>query len=492
MAYLCALGCGKTSEAHPTKPTPSPPHWTEPTPSRSNADTDPPFRSGTRLRARVWDDGDGTLSFIEWHDTKLDAACVFLPAEDGTVRCLPWARDDVIADSGRVIHTDPQCQNPALLVREGATVPQYSRDAGTLDTRCRKPDYAVYRVGTERIQPSSVFVWNRTNGECERGTAGLPAGTALYPLAEKVGPETFVAADQHPAENAGRLRAIEVHGEDGSFQRVGIWDSAREERCSYPRAGSVDRCLPDLAWLEQWFADADCTTSAISWGDALKKRLCPLPSVAAIHAPWGACGRASLQLFDLTSTPESGELFFVSDTRSCVSLGESQYYKAGQPVPLGTFGELVPVRVGHGRLKIAALTGPDGARLEPADGYARFIDELADSDCRLSTACDGTFLCKPGWSTVFADASCTTAALDAYAGDECSPNVPRLGTPSEGGATCWNGQLLDIGDPLEERRVYVDRGNGGCMPSGDLDPEHELRSATFSAVAPAPLLNHVE
>src|SRR4051812_14109913 len=62
------------------------------------------WQSGSRLRARVQDGGDGAALFVSWVDTKLGVDCTFVKAADGAFRCLPPA----VRSSG-VIFADPQC-----------------------------------------------------------------------------------------------------------------------------------------------------------------------------------------------------------------------------------------------------------------------------------------------------------------------------------------------------------------------------------------------
>src|SRR6266849_3862412 len=48
-----------------------------------------PWQSGSRLRARIWEGGDGARLFQGWWDDKLGMRCVFALADDMRVRCLP-------------------------------------------------------------------------------------------------------------------------------------------------------------------------------------------------------------------------------------------------------------------------------------------------------------------------------------------------------------------------------------------------------------------
>jgi hypothetical protein len=54
-ALAFAAGCGSVREAEPELP----------------------FRSGERLRARLWGDRDGAANFDGWYDSLLELACEF-------------------------------------------------------------------------------------------------------------------------------------------------------------------------------------------------------------------------------------------------------------------------------------------------------------------------------------------------------------------------------------------------------------------------------
>jgi len=48
-----------------------------------------PWKSGSRLRARVWDGGDGAQLFIDWFDTMLGIPCTFAKGPEGVEYCMP-------------------------------------------------------------------------------------------------------------------------------------------------------------------------------------------------------------------------------------------------------------------------------------------------------------------------------------------------------------------------------------------------------------------
>src|SRR6185436_13052369 len=94
-AWLVVIGCGKSGA--PTEPA-GDAAVDEPTngfPDSVLADP-APWKSGTRLRARVMDGGYGAKLFVDWQDTHLGIACSFALAGDGRIRCLPVDEDTSI------------------------------------------------------------------------------------------------------------------------------------------------------------------------------------------------------------------------------------------------------------------------------------------------------------------------------------------------------------------------------------------------------------
>jgi hypothetical protein len=55
--------------------------------------------SGSRLRARLYDGGDGALFFLGWFDTELGFPCIFTRSRGGPMRCMPTGQPAVYLDS---------------------------------------------------------------------------------------------------------------------------------------------------------------------------------------------------------------------------------------------------------------------------------------------------------------------------------------------------------------------------------------------------------
>jgi hypothetical protein len=199
----------------------------------------------------VLDGGDGTAAFVEWRDFGLaefrdvGRACTFLTATDGVVRCLPWQDQ-----SRSFVYLDKNCTEPAITVADEGDIPAdvdptmfdmlppYMMVEPAPAHGCEPLRYPVWRAGARTT--GTAYWRNEDDGSC------LDTETvySLRPL-EQVDPTPFVAAERELAETAGRLRAIGLHGEDGSYQRVGIWDTQRDEECSFiPDGHGVLRAGP--------------------------------------------------------------------------------------------------------------------------------------------------------------------------------------------------------------------------------------------------------
>src|SRR5207248_3319025 len=107
VAATALSACGKTST-----------EWAPPNDVRDGALPDAaggaivgPWRSGTRLRARVKDGGDGARLFVGWWDQKLGLSCSFRMATDDKLRCLP----DI--ESGPTYRAD-DCSMPSYVMTD--------------------------------------------------------------------------------------------------------------------------------------------------------------------------------------------------------------------------------------------------------------------------------------------------------------------------------------------------------------------------------------
>lgn len=66
--------------------------------------------SGSRLKAQWRGGDDGSREFVGWFDSAIGAACEYMTAEDGTVRCLPGA---ISTKSVSLLYSDASCSTIA-------------------------------------------------------------------------------------------------------------------------------------------------------------------------------------------------------------------------------------------------------------------------------------------------------------------------------------------------------------------------------------------
>src|SRR5689334_6922337 len=82
----------------------------------------PLFHSGSRLRARYLDAGDGAVDFVGFRDQELGVDCDFYLGTDAKSRCLPET-------TGGLFFTDAACTEPVAAFTECDGPPEWYRVA---------------------------------------------------------------------------------------------------------------------------------------------------------------------------------------------------------------------------------------------------------------------------------------------------------------------------------------------------------------------------
>ncbi len=157
---------------------------------------------------------DGAQIFYNWHDTQLDLDCIFLPAADGQLRCLPESTSDLGLSLNSLVPTllfsDAACSTVVALdvqftpachpdagpgADPGLTGYYQWFQAGTTSLACdggggAMPNfYRMFTVGDALAAcPASVFKISGTT--CVSTTCAYPTVYA----ATEVPPSTFVSA----------------------------------------------------------------------------------------------------------------------------------------------------------------------------------------------------------------------------------------------------------------------------------------------------------
>lgn len=130
------------------------------------------FRSGSRLRARVIESGDGAVEHLGWRDVELGVSCRF-ERDAGVYRCVPPL------SAAPMRYADPDCSGDSMVATasDGDGVVRLSEGLFALGARYsgavyqRDPDSACTAAGdaldaARRLRPvdRSIFVGGRLDG----------------------------------------------------------------------------------------------------------------------------------------------------------------------------------------------------------------------------------------------------------------------------------------------------------------------------------------
>ncbi len=193
----------------------------------------------TRLRRRFVEAEDGARIGWDVFDTQIERSCAFKPIEGGQLRCIPDAPSEgsgyveSIDDWVRYVPGNTACPPERI---GGVDSPgSYTCDVAT---------HTVYTVG----EPVEEVCTSLTNGECtSRRVLGddPPEGAAFFFADVEVEASDFVAGVRGPADDEGRIVAIEVVSDDGFRVNTGLMDTQLGDACTFTLAADgVRRCLP--------------------------------------------------------------------------------------------------------------------------------------------------------------------------------------------------------------------------------------------------------
>jgi hypothetical protein len=192
---------------------------------------------GDRLRATLWQGGDGLRVPSGIEDVALASSC-----SPGEGICAPQA-------SYSYVYLDAACTQPAaeLYPNSCAAPPAYLT---IQDPMCASRSH-TYAIG-DVVHPSQVY--GLTAGAC--AAASLDPSAEYHALAREVAPAAL-ATVHVPAGR--RLSAIYAAG-DGAAARVGMFDTKLGVECSwYQATDGAMRCLPVRWGWAPVYSDAACT-----------------------------------------------------------------------------------------------------------------------------------------------------------------------------------------------------------------------------------------
>jgi len=439
-----------------------------------NAGLDGLYRSGSRLRARFTDGGDGARRFDGWYDSQLQTPCAFRLAEDGVDRCIPMA--DTV--NGPPQYTDAACTMPVTTyLSPTQAAPFFAGDAGTSPTTIAcGADIATraatdlsghfvagWRIGAPQAAPPTLYSLD-ANGVCApQSVAGII--TTVYPV-EKVAASDLVGTKTH-VESRGASLAVQVlDGDDQSRTIGGLFDGATKNWC-YP------------SWI---------------WGVADDYRCYPTGAADVTCAPAASGGcEGDLGVNSNADFCHAPSIFRESAT-SC------------DTVDIAELPMLASDLVGTGRIRVVVSHAADDARQllvnpnlwQDSGRYRRgpFFDTERQLACDPMTMDDGTLRCVTSdvlIADLFSDDACLNPLAEKSSSDPCAAHGPEP-TPAfaVGGRWTSAAHLYGLGTeiPAGGTAYGLDTSTNLCTPlqlayggyaTTPLDPANANPFATLTA-----------
>jgi len=155
---------------------------TDPVPA-AQADT---TQSGSRLKAKYYVGSDGSKEFAGWHDSMLNVDCGFVPASDGTTRCMPAYPGAALVE---LYFSDSGCTQALALGTKGCAAPLYAfQSQAGMGSACVTGFDRIFQLGA--AYTGALY----TGSPASCVTIPSPTTYSLYSLGPEVSPSTFVAA----------------------------------------------------------------------------------------------------------------------------------------------------------------------------------------------------------------------------------------------------------------------------------------------------------
>jgi len=397
----------------------------------------PLYASGTRLRARYHDAGDGASLFLGWRDTQLGENCMFRKAEDGVLRCVP--------DTGAMTtlrFQDNGCTEPVAAVACNAPSQYVTVESGEAGCEANSKSHEVYQMGAE---VSDTTTFRKLGNTC----APMAAGTGVVLRAvTKVLPDTFVAATRAAEPQGDRLAMQVLTAADGCREAREMHDLQLDVGCSAQMtSGGQLRCLPlSTTTAGGFFSDSQCGAPVLVQTTSVDG--CPAPAYALQQNGVSTCGSTmSAVAVGSSVTPQN---VYQGSPQSCSSApflpATWKFYTQGAAVDSTTFLGLTEQQAGTGRLRAPFYATEDGHSAAPA---GTLYDTARDQVCRVRLFADGTQWCVPdGVASVkfFRDAQCTTPLATLATEPDCPLAAPTeaVQLAPSAGAAC----------PLTVERTY--------------------------------------
>lgn len=207
--------------------------------------TVPSWTSGTRLRARLADFGNGAIEVAGWYDSLLDTNCdTNLTLADGVQRCAPNT-------STNVVYTDSLCTAPVAVWTRNSMSDPTPRFANQIDTDSH---WHMFPVTGMRALSSYYYV---SGGTCV-GPYSAQASSVFLDIGPEVSASMFLPITDTVA-GTGRLQATGWSSEDGTTYYTGLRDAQLDLPCFLASTSKGIACVPTGHDGESFFSDAACT-----------------------------------------------------------------------------------------------------------------------------------------------------------------------------------------------------------------------------------------
>jgi hypothetical protein len=425
---------------------------TPPGPDRASARD---FTDGGRLVARrlTAPGADPLLTGIV--DRQTGQECRFLLAEDGQLRCLPWAPD--LAATGT--YADAACRVP-LFTR--ALAPRCDGRPPSRLVTIARPATGCAQEGGHEVRAVSPATPDLREHQLRDGEGCAPVAAPrreLFVGQEVMAAAAWVSGREELSAGAGRLARAEVVASDGGRFTQALHDRRWGRPCdplaeTSPGSG---RCLEASAVLAGFFADADCGQPV-----AMAPTTCAGP--ALVRGP-------DLQAFALGAR-HTGPVFARGE-RGCERFelpAPWPFFAVGAALGADAEAPLSFPALGDGRLALRHAADQRGAPLSSAlavlAGQAPFADRTLGADCAPVRTATGGLRCLPPALSgrrpdAFADAACTRPLY------RCQRDCQREQVIRWDAAACLEGPLalaLHRLGPEVREGIFEDDAKAGCVP----------------------------
>lgn len=355
----------------------------------------PEYVSGDRLRARVYDGGDGAVMFGGWHDDALQLDCVFRLMDDGFWRCVPLSQVTVG-------FADAACTQPIAVDFTDATCAPPTRAFEDLPAHGCAPSRSRMRGVGAPLGDGPLFL--QTARGCEDYSALAPY--QRFDAGAVLDISGFVTATAALEARGGGLAATALAAADGSHQLTELVDVKRGPCVLYDLTPQTLTCVANVGVdgaAYGLFVDDGCAVTAPAVYQACPDRQPgAVPTTDGFHLPGDA--------IDGPVFEDRGGTCSAGDDLAAYTLGPKL-----DPAELPTIGM---VDVGTGRLRARHYADVHGHPMQSAG----FYDTFEQSDCAVVFAA-GALRCLSRrvttWSeptTLFSDPACTVRAIELERG----------------------------------------------------------------------------